>query len=64
MGVDAADINEFDDWRELSVTILVRLERSHVSTVKSARQQEIVAWYWSVKEAVLKCAGVGLQIVP
>jgi 4'-phosphopantetheinyl transferase len=64
VGVDAVDINEFDDWRELSVTILVPLERSHVSTVKSARQQEIVAWYWSVKEAVLKCAGVGLQIVP
>ena len=42
VGVDAVDINEFDDWRELSVTILVTLdlvtlERSHVSTVKSAR---------------------------
>ena len=45
VGVDAVDINEFDDWRELSVTILVPLERSHVSTVKSARQQEIVARY-------------------
>jgi phosphopantetheine--protein transferase-like protein len=64
VGVDVVDVNEFDDWRELLNTVLTPLERSHVSTVKPARQQEIVARYWSIKEAVLKCAGVGLQIDP
>ena len=64
VGVDVVDVNEFDDWRELLNTVLAPLERSHVSTVKPARQQEIVARYWSIKEAVLKCAGVGLQIDP
>ena len=64
VGVDVVDVDEFDDWRELLNTILAPLERSHVSTVKPARQQEIVARYWSVKEAILKCVGVGLQIDP
>ena len=64
VGVDVVDVDEFDDWRELLNTILAPLERSHVSTVKPARQQEIVARYWSIKEAVLKCVGVGLQIDP
>jgi phosphopantetheine--protein transferase-like protein len=64
VGVDVVDVNEFDDWQELLNTVLSPLERSHVSTVKPARQQEIVARYWSIKEAVLKCVGVGLQIDP
>ena len=64
VGVDVVDVNDFDDWQELSNTILAPIEQLRVSTVESAKQQELVSRYWAVKEAVLKCAGVGLQVDP
>lgn len=64
VGVDVVDVNEFGDWRELLSVVLSPSERSHILALETACQQETVALYWSIKEAVLKSIGVGLQVDP
>lgn len=64
VGVDIADLSEFGDYQVLFDAVLTPQEKALMDSICSSLKQKYFARYWTIKEAVLKFSGVGLQIEP
>ena len=64
LGVDIVDLRDFDEWQSFIASILTWDERENINSLSCNIRKLTVARYWSIKEAVLKCTGMGLQIDP
>ena len=61
------DIEQYDltlDWRKLAAMALSPSESAHIDRLPSDDQLVAFYGYWTAKESLLKCAGIGLKYSP
>jgi len=64
IGVDVSDIDDLSDWRELAGHFLDASETAFITGLPAERRARAASGFWTLKEAVLKAAGYGLEIDP
>ncbi|MBT3494531.1 MAG: 4'-phosphopantetheinyl transferase superfamily protein [Rhodospirillaceae bacterium] len=64
IGVDITDIGELADWPELAYHFLNVRELAFIMGLSPERRTRAAAGFWTLKEAVLKSSGYGLEIDP
>jgi len=64
VGVDIANLDQFADWYDLAHEYLVRGEIAWVKACDPQAQRIRAARLWTMKEAILKSTGHGLDIDP
>ncbi|EAQ34936.1 4'-phosphopantetheinyl transferase [Nitrobacter sp. Nb-311A] len=64
IGVDIEPLRDVSDRNEISEIVLASEERRILANTPEARQSELFLRYWTIKESVLKAAGVGFTLSP
>lgn len=64
VGVDIEPLRDIRDLNEMSEIVLASEERRILAKTPDALQSRLFLRYWTIKESVLKAAGVGFTISP
>ena len=64
IGVDVIDIDDLADWPELAGHFLDASETAFIMGLPAETRARAASSFWTLKEAVLKAAGYGLEIDP
>lgn len=64
VGVDVEPIREIDDLDDLTEIMLAAEERDVMRRTPAGERSRHLLRYWTIKEALLKAAGVGFSIAP
>lgn len=64
IGVDIEPLRDVPDMNEMSEIVLASEERRVLAKTPDALQSRLFLRYWTIKESVLKAAGVGFTISP
>jgi 4'-phosphopantetheinyl transferase len=63
-GVDIEPLREIPDLNETSETVLASEERRVLARAPAALRSRLFLRYWTIKESILKAAGVGFTVSP
>ncbi|MCB1392458.1 4'-phosphopantetheinyl transferase superfamily protein [Nitrobacter sp.] len=64
IGLDIEPLRDVSDRNEMSEIVLASEERRILAKTPDARQSEHFLRYWTIKESILKAAGVGFTLSP
>jgi 4'-phosphopantetheinyl transferase len=63
-GVDIEPLREIPGLNETSETVLASEERRVLARAPAALRSRLFLRYWTIKESILKAAGVGFTVSP